>query len=551
MIARSAPAFKSSRPSTPFPPPTSSTVAPSTPRRATKPTIRRAFASRPRRRYVRASRLAIFSVKKSVVSLPGAAAGHRVRQGIPTTLGRMRARLVTTDRSRLRRARRGVRRGRRFRLRDRAIPARRSSPMPAAAAATRSTPPGRADPIGPNLDDANPSFDEVVAKVKSGGGGMPSFEGELSEQEIRDVAAFVSGGEAGPGGGGRLRDQAVQAEHRAARGMSRRRLPPAGIRKHRVPRRPESRTRTLREEALRGCRRGRLSPDRAHDRRRLAPALRRERRQGARRRQRDLRVRLLPRPPGVEARGCPEGPGRLGRAHRLRPDEEHGQLVRLLPVRPRARPRADALHAVRPSRRATALPPAGHRLRPRLVQRRSLHGEPAVLLRHHLAVAEEGRPALSVRDRLARRQDVLLPARDVADPPAASAGTGRRRRTGAARARRASSSCASSRTGATRQGTHARIRPRRAISARTPAAGRRSASSARCGTSSTPIRLTSAPPAFASSRSRHTGPTARTGSARSSPSSTALRTRSGPTAGGSWPAGTTRTACAARTPSRT
>ena len=51
--------------------------------------------------------------------------------------------------------------------------------------------------VGPNLDDASPSFDEVVRKVKSGGGAMPSFEGELGDQEIRDVAAFVSGEEAG------------------------------------------------------------------------------------------------------------------------------------------------------------------------------------------------------------------------------------------------------------------------------------------------------------------------------------------------------------------
>ncbi|MGH3062891.1 MAG: c-type cytochrome, partial [Gaiellaceae bacterium] len=56
---------------------------------------------------------------------------------------------------------------------------------------------GSSGSIGPNLDDANPSSDEVAAKVKSGGGGMPSFEGELSEREIRDVAAFVSGGEQG------------------------------------------------------------------------------------------------------------------------------------------------------------------------------------------------------------------------------------------------------------------------------------------------------------------------------------------------------------------
>jgi mono/diheme cytochrome c family protein len=52
---------------------------------------------------------------------------------------------------------------------------------------------GSSGSIGPNLDDAAPSFDTVVAMVTSGGGAMPSFEGELSEQEIRDVAAFVSG----------------------------------------------------------------------------------------------------------------------------------------------------------------------------------------------------------------------------------------------------------------------------------------------------------------------------------------------------------------------
>lgn len=51
--------------------------------------------------------------------------------------------------------------------------------------------------VGPNLDDLNPSFDQVVRKVKSGGGGMPSFEGKLSETQIRDVASFVSGQSAG------------------------------------------------------------------------------------------------------------------------------------------------------------------------------------------------------------------------------------------------------------------------------------------------------------------------------------------------------------------
>ena len=52
---------------------------------------------------------------------------------------------------------------------------------------------GSTGSIGPNLDDAAPSFDTVVAMVTNGGGAMPSFEGDLTEQEIRDVAAFVSG----------------------------------------------------------------------------------------------------------------------------------------------------------------------------------------------------------------------------------------------------------------------------------------------------------------------------------------------------------------------
>jgi mono/diheme cytochrome c family protein len=45
--------------------------------------------------------------------------------------------------------------------------------------------------LGPNLDDLKPSFDRVVSQVTSGGGGMPAFGDQLSEQEILDVAAFV------------------------------------------------------------------------------------------------------------------------------------------------------------------------------------------------------------------------------------------------------------------------------------------------------------------------------------------------------------------------
>jgi len=46
--------------------------------------------------------------------------------------------------------------------------------------------------IGPDLDAVRPSFATVRAKVAQGGGGMPSFKGQLTPQQIRDVAAFVA-----------------------------------------------------------------------------------------------------------------------------------------------------------------------------------------------------------------------------------------------------------------------------------------------------------------------------------------------------------------------
>ena len=52
---------------------------------------------------------------------------------------------------------------------------------------------GSTGSVGPNLDDVSPSFDEVVTQVTNGGGAMPAFGDDLTEQEINDVAAFVSG----------------------------------------------------------------------------------------------------------------------------------------------------------------------------------------------------------------------------------------------------------------------------------------------------------------------------------------------------------------------
>ena len=52
---------------------------------------------------------------------------------------------------------------------------------------------GSSGSVGPNLDDASPSYDHVVTQVTNGGGAMPSFKDDLTEQQIQDVAAFVSG----------------------------------------------------------------------------------------------------------------------------------------------------------------------------------------------------------------------------------------------------------------------------------------------------------------------------------------------------------------------
>jgi mono/diheme cytochrome c family protein len=51
---------------------------------------------------------------------------------------------------------------------------------------------GTSGAVGPNLDDAQPDFALVVDRVTNGQGAMPSFSGTLTEQQIADVAAYVS-----------------------------------------------------------------------------------------------------------------------------------------------------------------------------------------------------------------------------------------------------------------------------------------------------------------------------------------------------------------------
>ena len=50
---------------------------------------------------------------------------------------------------------------------------------------------GASGNVGPNLDDAKPSKELVIDRVTNGMGVMPSFKGQLDEQQIEDVAAYV------------------------------------------------------------------------------------------------------------------------------------------------------------------------------------------------------------------------------------------------------------------------------------------------------------------------------------------------------------------------
>jgi len=45
--------------------------------------------------------------------------------------------------------------------------------------------------VGPNLDQLKPAYDAVVDQVTHGGGGMPAFGDQLSDEQIQNVAAYV------------------------------------------------------------------------------------------------------------------------------------------------------------------------------------------------------------------------------------------------------------------------------------------------------------------------------------------------------------------------
>ena len=51
---------------------------------------------------------------------------------------------------------------------------------------------GATGSVGPNLDEASPDFAVAYQTIKNGRGGMPSFEDQLEDQQIADVAQYVA-----------------------------------------------------------------------------------------------------------------------------------------------------------------------------------------------------------------------------------------------------------------------------------------------------------------------------------------------------------------------
>jgi mono/diheme cytochrome c family protein len=50
---------------------------------------------------------------------------------------------------------------------------------------------GTSGTIGPNLDQAKPSLQKAITQITNGGGGMPPFEGQLTQAQIRALAQYL------------------------------------------------------------------------------------------------------------------------------------------------------------------------------------------------------------------------------------------------------------------------------------------------------------------------------------------------------------------------
>jgi mono/diheme cytochrome c family protein len=55
------------------------------------------------------------------------------------------------------------------------------------------TPAGTSGTVGPNLDESTVTVEQAVQQISQGGGGMPPFEGQLTEDQIQALAEYIVG----------------------------------------------------------------------------------------------------------------------------------------------------------------------------------------------------------------------------------------------------------------------------------------------------------------------------------------------------------------------
>ena len=271
---------------------------------------------------------------------------------------------------------------------------------------------------GPNLDTVGPGYQRVVEQVTNGSPAMPSFEFKLDKDEIRNVAAFVAdstgGGLKGQPVAGKFKPDDKKLEdckgdfacyEQAYGNLAYDEGPKVALARFEQA--------ISKAGAIEGnCHRiahaiGAASL--AHFKGKVGPAFAAGTAACWSGYYHGVVERAL-----VDVKSDRARPGRPRDVRR--PRSQGGPDVHALPVRPRARTRADDLHALRHAAVAQGLRRAQGQLGPDLVHRRRLHGEPVVLVRREVEVAEGRRPRSIRATRSRAPQDLLLPDGDLADP---------------------------------------------------------------------------------------------------------------------------------------
>ena len=244
---------------------------------------------------------------------------------------------------------------------------------------------------GPSLDDLKPEKERVARQVRNGGVGMPSFGDKLSDEQIDQVADFVSNETRKATGGGSVAagfkpddtkvedcDEAdFHCFEQAFANIAYNDGPKAALDRFDEDIKTPGPIERDCHRIVHAIGAGALSH------------LRRQRRPGVRRGPRELHVGLLPRDPRAGVPRRPSGPARGRLAQVLFRSGDPEDPVHRVPVRPRPWPRPDDLLGLRLAGLVEDLRQALERLGRHLVHRRRLHGELSVLVRREVEMAEE------------------------------------------------------------------------------------------------------------------------------------------------------------------